>query len=293
MARLHCPPILDVRIARTGFKRNLPEANPQHVSATPRPHYAPPLTASCRYEGQKHSSQGYFFLFVAAAISALDLIALGGRLVSYVKSVRSGEERFAFRACWNTVVLDRETSMPGVGPEYTGLVSEESEEFEAAELKAREIEGEDDAVEPLHVRRAQFVAPIDTTPSPRSSTEEHGQWTNNTPRRPPYPQSANSERTVFERSPRGSVHSDGHSDETLHVQESTYSNLKLNKITILKKIGRGTFATVERMLVFAGYMQVITGIVIYTGGCRESYVNGCLAHLISKNIRLASLVRHH
>lgn len=232
------------------------------------------------YEGQKHGSQGYFFLFVAAAISALDLIALGGRLVVYVKSVRSGNERFAFKACWNTVVLDREDSPHGVAAEYAGLVSEEPEDYEAAELKARELE-QDDAAEPIHVRRAQFMAPIDTAISPRSSTEDHAQWVNDASHRGTYPQSANSEHTVFDRapSPRGSVHS----DETLY--ENVYNSFKsTNKTAVLKKIGRGIFATVERALVFAGYMQVISGIVIYTGGCRENYINGCLAHLIKGGI---------
>ncbi|GJE84477.1 hypothetical protein PsYK624_005530 [Phanerochaete sordida] len=233
------------------------------------------------YEGQKHGSQGYFFLFVAAAISALDLIALGGRLVSYVKSIRNGEERFALKACWNTVVLDREAAVRAEAAEYTGLVSEEPGEFEAAELKARELEDDDAAeAEPIHVRRAQFMAPIDTALSPRSSTEDHAQWVNNAPPRAVYPQSANSERTVFDHShsPRGSVHS----DETLH--ENVYASLKSSRYAIFKKIGRGVFATVERTLVFAGYMQVITGTVIYTGGCRENYINGCLAHLIKGGI---------
>lgn len=235
-----------------------------------------------RYEGQKHSSQGYFFLFVAAALSALDLIALGGRLYYYVKSIRAGEERFAWKSCWNTVVLDREDALRGValGAEYTNLVSEEPEEYDAAaELKARAIES-DEVPEPIHVRRAQPVGPIDTTLSPRSSTDEDGHWANDVPRHNVYPHSAASERTVFGHSPRGSIHS----DETLHETTQRFSIKNVNKRTLLKKIGRGAFATAERALVFAGYMQTITGIVIYTGGCRESFVNGCLAHLISESI---------
>ncbi|EKM59411.1 uncharacterized protein PHACADRAFT_249882 [Phanerochaete carnosa HHB-10118-sp] len=234
------------------------------------------------YEGQTHGSQGYFVLFVAAAISALDLIALGGRLVSYIRSIRSGEESFTFKSCWNTVVLDREAPVRGVGAEYTGLASEEPEEpedYETVELKAREVE-DDGAAEPIHVRRAQSVVPIDSTPSPRSSTEDHAQWANNAPRHAAYPQDASSDHTMFERthSQRGSVHS----DETL--QDNVHSSLKFSKIAILKMIGRGTFATVERTLVFAGYFQLITGIVIYTGGCRQNYTNGCLAHLIKGGI---------
>ena len=229
-----------------------------------------------RYEGQKHSSQGYLFLFVAATLSTLDLIALGRRLYNYVKAVRAGEEKLALKSCWNTVVLAREDDVRGVGAEYAGLVSDESEEDDATELKIREID--DDVVsEPIHVRRAQFVAPIDVVASPRSSTDGH--WANEGAARAPYPQSAVSERTVFDHSPRGSIHS----DETLH--ENVYLGLHLkghSKYAILKKTGNALFATAERCLVFAGYMQTITGIVIYTGGCRENYINACLAHLISK-----------
>ena len=215
---------------------------------------------------------------MAAALSALDLIALGGRLYHYVKTVRSGEDRFSLKTCWTTVVLDRENPHRSVslGPEYANLVTEDPEEYDAAELKAREIEG--DSSEPIHVRRAQVVVPIDTTLSPRSSSDEDGHWANDVARHNPYPQSAASERTVFDHSPRGSVHS----DETLHEPAQGTSWRNMSKKSLLKKTGRAVFATAERALVFAGYMQTITGIVIYTGGCRESYVNACLAHLISE-----------
>ena len=81
-------------------------------------------------------------------------------------------------------------------------------------------------------------------------------------------------------SPRGSVHS----DETLHSDEfHPLGWLKgTSKSGALRKVGNAVFATAERTVVFMGLMQVITGIVIYTGGCRENYVNGCLAHLISQ-----------
>lgn len=218
-------------------------------------------------------------LFVAAALSALDLIALFRRLFAYVKSIRSGDERFSIKSCWRTVVLDRDDHLAGSSAEYTGLVSDENEELDAAELKTREIEGGEDAAEPIHVRRAQFVAPIDTTLSPRTSTEEEGQWANDTHNEHHrYPQSAASERTVFDHSPRGSVHS----DETLHENAWTFSLSEGNKRSWLRKTGRAVFGTTERVLVFAGLMQTITGIVIYTGGCRQNWINGCLAHLISE-----------
>ena len=86
-------------------------------------------------------------LFVAAALSALDLIALFRRLFAYVKSIRSGDERFSIKSCWRTVVLDRDDHLAGSSAEYTGLVSDENEELDAAELKTREIEEGEDAGE--------------------------------------------------------------------------------------------------------------------------------------------------
>ncbi|KAI0796538.1 hypothetical protein C8Q75DRAFT_710925 [Abortiporus biennis] len=231
------------------------------------------------YEGQKHGVQGYFFLFVACLLSTLDIIALVGRAVSYVKAVRSGEA-FSFKAFWRTVILDQEEHIGADGAEYTNLVVEEPEEYDAAELKAKEIEGsEEGSSEPIHVRRARFVEPINTSYIPEEGDDDHhetAQWANSVTRS--YPQSANSERTLFgPRSPRTSMHS----DETLH-DLGHWMNTK--KTSLLRRVGRGVFATAERALVFAGLMQVISGIVIYTGGCRQNYINGCLAHLIKGGI---------
>jgi len=52
----------------------------------------------------------------------------------------------------------------------------------------------------------------------------------------------------------------------------------------LAAIGNILFAVAERALVFAGFTQVLSGIAIYTGGCRGGHVNICLAHLIKGGI---------
>ncbi|THH02427.1 hypothetical protein EW026_g477 [Hermanssonia centrifuga] len=225
------------------------------------------------YEGQKHGLHGWLVLIAAAALSTLDVLTLVLRTISYIRSIRAGEQRFAIKACWNTIVLDREDKSVALGAEYAGLVAEETDEYEAAELKAREIEGE----------ISDQPAPTDTGISPRHSDEhEADQWVNNYRRHSRYPQSADSARTVFGvHSPRGSVHS----DETLPVGDYFSGRSKgLTRASLIKKIGRALFATAERSLVFAGLMQLLTGIVIYTGGCRENYVNACLAHLIKGGI---------
>jgi hypothetical protein len=50
---------------------------------------------------------------------------------------------------------------------------------------------------------------------------------------------------------------------------------------LFRHIREFAHAMTERVLVFAGFTQLVTGIVVYTGGCRGSYINLCLAHLIS------------
>ena len=70
------------------------------------------------------------------------------------------------------------------------------------------------------------------------------------------------------------------SDDTLHdiIPPSN------SKKTWYRKVGSAVFATLERVLVFAGFLQLLTGIVVYTGGCRGDHVNICLAHLIKGGI---------
>ncbi|KAI0693814.1 hypothetical protein BC835DRAFT_1275468 [Cytidiella melzeri] len=233
-----------------------------------------------RYQGQRHSSQGYVVLFIAVVLSAFDLIALGGRLVAYVNGVRAGQDQFTFKGVWQAVVLDRaEERQFGTRAEYTGLISADSDELDVAELKARELEGGQPTPQE---RRARLVTPINTDYSPRASDEhDDDQWANDdSHHHSRYPQSAASERTMFEHSPRGSIHS----DDTLHesVPRSSWSGL--GRVGLLKKVGSAIFAISERGLVFAGLFQLTSGIVVYTGGCRENYINGCLAHLIKGGI---------
>lgn len=280
MARSVCHPVLDICLSRTGVQRALQKVDSEHVSHIGTDvmlfsRFRISLTqilisfALHRYEGNKHGLHGYSVLFLAFVVSAVDFMALVGRAVSYIRSVRSGQEHFTFKSCWNTIVLDREEHVSGTSAEYSTLVHEEPDDYDAAELKAREIE-EAESSDPIHVRRARAMVPIDT----ELAQDEHhatAQWANNV-----YPQSVASERTLFGRanSPRGSMHS----DETLH--EGLWKNV--NRTSLLKRVGCIAFGTSERVLVFAGLMQFLTGIVDYTGGCRQNWVNGCLAHLISE-----------
>ena len=243
------------------------------------------IDRSCRhrYEHNKHGSQGYFFLACAVAISAFDVFSLAARLVTYVQSIRRGEDRFAFKTLWRYVVLNQDDHLPAATAEYASLVRE-PEEMEEAELKAiKEVDEESDTIDPLHVRRARVVEPIHTDIDMHAEHSETVRWAHNVHRHArtlSYPHSAASEPTLF-----GAPHSPRHSDEALPESGNVYPWQGKRGFELLKVIGRIFFATAERSLVFAGLMQVTTGIVIYTGGCRGNYLNGCLAHLISKSLQ--------
>ncbi|TBU23495.1 hypothetical protein BD311DRAFT_673841 [Dichomitus squalens] len=230
------------------------------------------------YEGSKHGSQGYFFLFCAVSLSALDLFSLVVRLVTYVRSIVRGEDRFAIKAFWNVVVLDRDQELSGADAEYTNLVADDPEELQEAELKAKDVDEESTDAEPLHVRRARIVEPIQTSFDSHEPTAQWAESVHRHARRPSYPRSAGSERTLF--GPHSPRRSNDSLDETGHV----YPWQGKDKRAVLRFVGRTAFAVAERALVFAGFMQVITGIVIYTGGCRGNWGNGCLAHLIKGGI---------
>lgn len=200
------------------------------------------------------------------------------RLVAYVRAIRAGEDRFAFKTLWNVVILDRDEHTAGAEAEYTNLVVEDPEELEDAELKAKDIEEES-----IPVRHARVVAPIrtdlDMHQQDDHDSDETAQWANDVRRHRrhhSYTHSAASERTLF------GAHSPHRSDDSLHETGHVYPWQGKDKREVLRFIGRATFAVCERLLVFAGFMQVVSGIVVYTGGCRGGYINVCLAHLISE-----------
>ncbi|KAJ3723135.1 hypothetical protein C8R42DRAFT_665389 [Lentinula raphanica] len=201
------------------------------------------------YEGQVHGKQGYVWILFALGLTTVDFLNIFRRIYLYF---RSGQ-KFEIRSFWSSVILNKEESLSSEGTEYTGLVSEDPEEMYMAEL-----------VSPTSPPPHKHVHYDDDT-VPDGPT---AQWAKDVRRhRRDYSQSAASETTLFGRS---------HYDE-----EETNGDRHLPaKIPIPKRIGTGVFATLERILVFGGFAQVLTGIVVYTGGCRENYLNGCLAHLI-------------
>ncbi|KAJ7667858.1 hypothetical protein DFH06DRAFT_231503 [Mycena polygramma] len=145
-------------------------------------------------------------------------------------------------------LLGREDSDKESEPEYIGLIAGEADPSE-------DVKG---------VRHS-----YDDPDSHQNSVFEHGnteQWANHV-----RVHSTMSEGTLFgPASP--------HSEDTLHDLHFP------PQISILRRVGRVVFSVAERALLFAGFGLFLTGIVIYTGGCRQNYVNGCLAHLIKGGI---------
>lgn len=171
---------------------------------------------------------------------------------------------------WQNVVLGHNEAYE-VTAKYSGLDVEEPSECDVAETKPLRLPETSD---PLHVRRNPPQDLDDT------DDDEISPWVNNSRSSLGaihYTQSSLSEGVVFEADSNSSQGS-RHSDETL--RDFKLSGL-IEPQSPLIRISQGAFATLERALIFAAFGMTLSGIVVYTGGCRESYVNGCLAHLIS------------
>ncbi|KAF8665579.1 hypothetical protein AX16_000037 [Volvariella volvacea WC 439] len=206
------------------------------------------------YEGSRHGPQGYLVLLFAIILTALDALALFTRILYFVRS----SKKFQWRAFWSTVVLNRDDTVQAKSSEYvelaTGLDEDEFEETKQSALPRH------------HSRR-----------STQDSSEAY--WANEEHRHHRhFSQSAASDGTLF------APHSPPSSDRTLPTEHPAHPDPQLSRKHFIRRLGSVAFAVAERSLVFAGLHQLLTGIVVYTGGCRENYINGCLAHLIKGSI---------
>ena len=224
-----------------------------------------------RYEGQMHCSYGYLVLALAFTLSAIDLFAGASRVLSYVRSIER-DGGFSFRSFWNRVILSQGADHVSDinNTEYTSLVTEESEESEGLEdipktgaYRDRVIAATDDAIMHDDDETQQWVDKV------RFDTQALAE-------------SPVSDRTLIGHRHRFSRDSQN-SDDTLQDQDRVAKVIPLSR-----RVGSLAFGTLERFLVFAGFAQLMHGVVIYTGGCREHYLNGCLAHIISELIILIS-----
>ncbi|KAJ6516033.1 hypothetical protein C8R45DRAFT_228754 [Mycena sanguinolenta] len=197
------------------------------------------------YEGSTHAPHGYRILVVALALTFIDTLDALRRLVSFLFSAKQYTCKGIARA-----LLGREESS---GPEYIGLMVEEPEGVKEQD------------------RRHSYDVPESDSHRPNKAFD-HGdteQWANHVRMH-----STMSDGTLFGFGP-----SSPHSEETLHGHLDFPPH-----ISLIRRIGRAVFAAIERALVIAGFGLLLTGIVIYTGGCRQNYINGCLAHLIKGGI---------
>ena len=177
-------------------------------------------------------------------LTSLDFLGPVRRLLVYVRH----RDKLVPKSFWKTVVLGQEPDTVRTNaPEYTGLIAQDTDGIEKE---------------------------FDQSPHPRNSGDRDTlQWANNVDhhrRGHRYSNSVASDGTLFDSSspcPEDDL-------QDLPRQESP-------KQPLFARVAHGIFAILERALVFGGYGVAVTGIVVYTGGCRENYVNGCMAHLIS------------
>ena len=201
------------------------------------------------------------------ALSALDVIALGSRLSTFFRGIRSGDHPFTLSSLWNTAVLGKDAPVLASKAEYATLVTDLDEgEYELEETVLRAVIPDSD-----QLRSSRQPRGSRSPPKPISFDQDQNaetvEW------------SPTSDSTAV--SPR--FHTRHHSissDDTLHDVAPQLNSKK----SWYGKLGSAVFATLERFLVFAGFVQLLTGVVVYTGGCRADHVNICLAHLIKGGI---------
>lgn len=127
-------------------------------------------------------------------------------------------------------MLNQDINHMGAGSEYTGLITEESEDLELPQISRQ---SSDDGV---FRKTAQWANDV---------RNHHRNF------------SLASDGTLFgSRSPI-------QSDTTLAAQQKHHSSQK----DFVHRVGNAVFAVLERFLVFAGLAQLLTGIVIYSGPC--------------------------
>lgn len=205
-----------------------------------------PALVAPRYDGSKHGVQGYWILAIANLVTLFDLAKFFRRAINYVRD----NSHYGLKSFWTQVIGGREV-LHGSEHEYSELVAHESEDLQ--------------------------YSPTRMSSEPSSPIKEEDsrtvQWATDAANR-----RGHHRRNL-------SVHS----DRTLLGHASLNSDGEVPKYRVTAETRKafgwrlaGTMVSVlERVLVFAGFVQVLSGVVVYTGGCRVSYLNGCLAHLIS------------
>lgn len=193
------------------------------------------IKKSILFLGSVHGRQSYLILAITLILTCIDLLNVFRRVVLFFR----GGNKFVLRSFWNAAILGKDEMVYGLpGPEYAGLVTEEPEQYELDDPKASS------PVSDRHVHYGDEVIHGDTA-----------EWANNVNRHHrEFSHSAASDRTLFG---ARSSHSDDFPDVDIKSPKA--------KDTLLRRIGQGMFATVERSIVIAAYGEAVLGVVIYTG----------------------------
>lgn len=163
--------------------------------------------------------------------------------------------------------------------EYTGLVGE-PESFDEADREG--LAGHDDPPSPTKSSRSPHDHFNDVELFQEGDEKNDHDVTLSSDWRPPYhtgdrPSTSSSPATTLDsldsyHMPKSNVHTSH--KHTLHVSTPPSKSS-------MKSIGIMVVYLAEWLLVGAAFALLITGGVVYSGTCRATYKNGCLAHLIS------------
>ncbi|KAJ6483096.1 hypothetical protein C8R45DRAFT_1215035 [Mycena sanguinolenta] len=199
------------------------------------------------YPGSTHASLGYGVFLVALALTFIDTLGAFQRLITFMRN----EKHFTVKGIIYAL-LGRDSSGQDLDLEYIALVGEEGELVEGRKETQAPARHSCDVSASYHVQ--------DSGPESPEPAVNHFRTFSGT-----------SDGTVYGcLSPR--------SEETLHDTHLP------PRFPLLRRLGSAAFSTTERVLVLAGFGVLLSGIVIYTGGCRQTYINGCMAHLIKGGI---------
>ncbi|KAF7373849.1 hypothetical protein MSAN_00596800 [Mycena sanguinolenta] len=187
------------------------------------------------YPGSTHANLGYSVFLVALALTFIDTLGAFQRLVTFMRS----EKHLTFKGTIHAL-LGRDGLKEESDLEYIALVGEETDFVQGQ--KGDPTRHSYDVSASYHIQ--------DSFPKNPESAANHSRTLSGT-----------SDGTVYGcLSPR--------SEETLHDTHLP------PRISLVRRIGSAAFSTIERTLVLAGLGMLLSGIVIYTGGCRQKYING-------------------
>ncbi|KAJ7699940.1 hypothetical protein B0H17DRAFT_1047790 [Mycena rosella] len=197
------------------------------------------------YPNASHARHGYSVLVVALVLTFIDAFSAVYRTVTFLRSAR----HYTLKDFWKALSGRGDSESGNTGPEYIGLVDEELDLTEDVKNHRHSYDDPNPARNHDfdHRNTEQWASHVRLNSTMSDGTLESG---------PASP----------------------HSEITLHDIHFT------PRISLLRRAGRIAFAATEGSLLVAGFGLLLTGIVIYTGGCRQNYLNVCLAHLIKGGI---------